>query len=104
MRSQTAASLLVAAALALSGPLSALAQDSGKALGPKEMPGFCRDAAINQFGAQPKSVKVRKVVEGKDGFTVPGTVDHSADSKTKFSCTFDTAGKFVQLLAEAREE
>lgn len=102
MRSLTAAPLLIGVVLILSGPLTVPVQ-AQETVGRKEMPNFCRTTAAGQFAVEPKKVKVKKLVEANDMLTVPGTVTLSENATTKFSCTFDMAGKFVQLVAEANE-
>lgn len=103
MRSSSIASILFGAGLSLSAPSIGLAQGSGAVVGPKEMPGFCRNMAIEQFAVQPKMVKVKKLAEGKGAFTVAGTIDMGTGVKRSFHCAFDTEGKFVQLVAESSE-
>jgi hypothetical protein len=103
MRFSGTASIFIGTGLALAAPSLAPAQDSGQVVIPKEMPGFCRNLAIEQFAVQPKMVKVKKLDEGKGAFTVAGTIDMGTGVKRSFHCAFDSAGNFLQLVAETSE-
>lgn len=103
MRSRDAIPMLLAAGLMICDSSAAIAQvkGSGPAIGTKAMPGHCRNMAVDMFALKPNKVKVKKAAEANGIFTVAGAADHGANGKKAFHCTFDTEGKFVEMVVES---
>ncbi|MGE0283253.1 MAG: hypothetical protein AB7P20_21900 [Rhizobiaceae bacterium] len=95
-------SLFLAGGLVLSGMVPALAEvtGTGPAINKKEMPGYCRNMAVEMFAVKVNKVKLKKLVEGKDLFSVAGAADQGANGKRDFQCTFDAEGRFVEMTVE----
>lgn len=88
----------------LSGPVSAIAEvaGTGPAINKKQMPDYCRNMAIEMFAVKPNKVKLKKLVEGTDAFSVPGAADQGANGTRAFQCTFDAEGRFVEMVVETQ--
>ena len=99
MKSRDAIPVLLATGLVICGSLSAVGQVTGS--GPKEMPGYCLNMAVEMFALKPNKVKVKKAVEGSGAFTVAGTADQGDSGKRDFHCTFDSEKKFVEMVVES---
>jgi hypothetical protein len=95
--------MLLAAGLMICASLPAVAQikGSGPTISTKNMPGYCLNMAVDMFALKPNKVKVKKAAEGNGIFTVAGAADHGENGKKDFHCTFDTEGKFVEMVVEA---
>ena len=96
--------LLLVGGLMLSGPVSAIAEvaGTGPAINKKQMPDYCRNMAIEMFAVKPNKVKLKKLVEGTDAFSVPGAADQGANGTRAFQCTFDAEGRFVEMVVETQ--
>jgi len=96
--------LFLATGLLLSGMASALAEvaGTGPAMNKKEMPNYCRNMAIEMFAVKPNKVKLKKLVEGSNAFSVPGAADQGSNGTRAFQCTFDAEGRFVEMVVEAQ--
>lgn len=96
--------LFLAGGFLLSGMASAVAEaaGTGPAINKKEMPGYCRNMAIEMFAVKPNKVKLKKLVEGTNDFSVPGAADQGANGTRAFQCTFDAEGRFVEMVVEAQ--
>ncbi len=96
--------LFLAGGVLLSGVASAVAEvaGTGPAINKKEMPGYCRNMAIEMFAVKPNKVKLKKLVEGTNVFSVPGAADQGANGTRAFQCTFDAEGRFVEMVVEAQ--
>ena len=103
MWSRDAIPMLFAAGLMICGSMAAVAQvqGSGPAIATKAMPAHCHDMAVDMFALKPNKVKVKKAAEGNGIFTVDGSADQGAQGKKSFHCTFDTEGKFVEMVVES---
>ena len=73
---------------------------TGPAINKKEMPGFCRNMAVEMFAVKVTKVKLKKMVEGKDMFSIAGAADQGANGKRDFECTFDAEGRFVEMAVQ----
>jgi hypothetical protein len=95
---------LLAGGVMLSGPVSALSEvaGTGPAINKKEMPNYCRNMAIEMFAVKPNKVKLKKLVEGTDAFSIPGAADQGANGTRDFQCTFDAQGRFVEMVVETQ--
>jgi hypothetical protein len=95
---------MLAGALMLSGTASAFAQvtGTGPAINKKAMPDYCRNMAVEMFAVKPNNVKLKKLVEGTNVFSVPGAADQGANGTRAFHCTFDAEGRFVEMVVEAQ--
>ena len=94
--------LIFATAVLLPGPPRALAEvtGTGQPIDKNEMPGYCRNLAVEMFAVKATKVKLKKLVEGKDAFSVEGAADQGANGKRDFLCTFDAEGRFVEMAVE----
>jgi hypothetical protein len=97
--------LLLAGGLILSGTVSAFAEvtGTGPAINKKEMPDYCRNMVVEMFAVKPNKVKLEKLVEGTNVFSVPGAADQGANGTRAFQCTFDAEGRFVEMVVETQE-
>ena len=95
---------VIAAGLMLPGAATVLAEaaGTGPAINKKEMPGYCRNMAIEMFAVKPNKVKLKKLVEGTSDFSVPGAADQGANGTRAFHCTFDAEGRFVEMVVETQ--
>ena len=85
-------------------PGLAEATGTGPAIGKNEMPNYCRNMAVEMFAVKPNKVKLKKIVEDKSNFSVAGAADQGAHGKRAFHCTFDTEGRFVEMVVEVQGE
>lgn len=85
------------------GAVSAQVTGTGPAVSKKEMPNYCRNMAVDMFAVKPNKVKLKKLVENKDNFAVPGAADQGANGTRDFQCTFDAEGRFVEMVVETKE-
>ena len=97
-----AVGLLLAVGLMQLGMVSAIAEaaGTGPAINKKEMPNYCRNMAVEMFAVKPNKVKLKKLVEGTNVFSVPGAADQGANGTRAFHCTFDAEGRFVEMVVE----
>jgi hypothetical protein len=86
----------------LSGTVATYAEvtGTGPTINKKEMPNYCRDMAVEMFAVKPNKVKLKKLVEGTNVFSVPGAADQGANGTRAFQCTFDAEGRFVEMVVE----
>jgi hypothetical protein len=97
--------ILLASGLTLAGTALALAEvaGTGPAINKKEMPDYCRNMAVEMFAVKASKVKLKKLVEGTNVFSVPGAADQGANGTRAFQCTFDAEGRFVEMVVETQE-
>jgi hypothetical protein len=95
---------VIAAGLMLPGATTVLAEaaGTGPAINKKEMPGYCRNMAVEMFAVKPNKVKLKKLVEGTSDFSVPGAADQGNNGTRAFHCTFDAEGRFVEMVVETQ--
>jgi hypothetical protein len=95
---------MLVSGLMLSGTVSAFAEvaGTGPAINKKEMPVYCRNMAIEMFAVKPNKVKLKKLVEGTNAFSVPGAADQGDNGTRAFHCTFDAEGRFVEMVVETQ--
>lgn len=94
--------LFLIGAFLLPGMPSVLAEaaGTGPAIVKKEMPNYCRNMAVEMFAVKPNKVKLKKLVEGGNAFSVEGAADQGANGTRDFECTFDAEGRFVQMVVD----
>ena len=97
---------MLAGGIMLSGTFSAFAEvtGTGPAINKKEMPGYCRNMATEMFAVKPNKVKLKKLVESTNVFSVPGAADQGANGTRAFQCNFDAEGRFVEMVVETQGE
>ncbi|MGE0005110.1 MAG: hypothetical protein AB7S92_05920 [Parvibaculaceae bacterium] len=66
----------------------------------KEMSGYCRNMAVETFAVKANKVKLKKLVEGKDAFSIAGAADQGANGRLDFQCTFDAEGRFIEMAID----
>ena len=94
--------LLLAGGLLLPSAASGLAETTGTgpAIDKKEMPGYCRNMAVEMFAVKANKVKLKKLIEGNAVFSVAGAADQGSNGMRDFQCTFDAEGRFVEMVVE----
>jgi len=86
----------------IGGDASAGENESAKpaALTRGNMPAYCRGEASGQYGVKPAYIKTDAIASGADGgSTIDGTADQGTNGIKKFRCRFDSAGRFVDVMA-----
>ena len=64
------------------------------------MPAYCRGEASAQYGVKPAYIKTSAITSSADGgSTIDGTADQGPNGIKKFRCRFDSAGRFVDVMA-----
>jgi hypothetical protein len=98
--------VIIAGGFVFSGIMPGLAEvaGTGPAIGKKEMPNYCRNMAVEMFAVKANKVKLKKLVEDKTNFQIPGAADQGAGGSRSFHCTFDAEGRFVEMVVEAQGE
>ena len=73
---------------------------TGPAIDKKEMPGYCRNMAVEMFAVKANKVKLKKPVESTDVVSIAGAADQGSNGQRDFQCTFDAEGRFVEMVVE----
>jgi hypothetical protein len=76
---------------------------SGQSIAPGNMAAFCRGEASAKYGVRPAYIATGKLVTARDGGrTVDGSADRGSKGSTRFRCTFDVRGRFVEVVSLSR--